>query len=476
MGARGPFAGDDPDRTDQDCGGKGLSQTMAARAITHELAAFAVHSHFTALPEKVRTETARAFLNWMGCVLGGCREPPVEIAVAAVGETGAAPQASIIGHRERTDVASAAFVNCLSSSALAFDDAHLATVTHPTGPVAAAIFALSEKHPFSGEDFVNALALGIEIQCRMSNVLLLPPSNSNLGFYVTGLTGPIGTAVALGRLLRLDEPSMRWAIGLAATQASGFRATHGTMAAGFVPAHAARSGVFAALLAAKGFTCSDQALEAERGFVDVFSSDANLARAVDGLGQQFELLANGYKPYPCGIVIHPTIDACLEIAKQIGPGIELAHVRLEVHPLALTLTGLRAPSTPLQAQTSLFHWVAAALLCRSAGLAEMRQECIEDPAIVALRGRIEALACPALRPDEAVAQVTLTTGFTASVHVEHARGSADRPMTDDELDNKFRAQARLSLSVPTTDKLLGVCRNVSALGNVGREISDAWAT
>ncbi|MBK9609762.1 MAG: MmgE/PrpD family protein [Betaproteobacteria bacterium] len=142
-------------------------------------------------------------------------------------------------------------------------------MTYPTGPVAAALFAFCEKQAVSGEDFVTALALGIEIECRMSNVLLLPPARANLGLFVTGITGPIGAAAALGNLLRLDEQRMRWALGLAAAQAAGFRATHGAMAAFFIPAHAARNGVSAAMLAAGGLSCTDNALEAPKGFVDV---------------------------------------------------------------------------------------------------------------------------------------------------------------------------------------------------------------
>ena len=141
----------------------------------------------------------------------------------------------MIGQGRRADVASAAFVNCLSSTVLSFDDTHLATVTHPTGPVAAALFAFSERQRVSGEEFLTAIALGIEIECRLSNLLLLPPAQANIGLFITGITGPIGAAAALGRLLQLDEEGMRSAIGLAAAQASGIRGTHGSMAAFFIP-------------------------------------------------------------------------------------------------------------------------------------------------------------------------------------------------------------------------------------------------
>ena len=422
----------------------------------------------------MRNEGARAFLNWMGCVLGGCHDPAVEMAVATVAEAGASPQASLIGHGRRADVASAAFVNCLSSTVLSFDDTHLATVTHPSGPVAAALFAICEKQAVSGEELINALVLGIEIECRMSNVLLLPPAHANIGLYITGITGPIGAAVALGRVLQLDEQKMRSAIGLAAAQASGVRGTHGAMGAFFIPAHAARSGVHAAMLASKGFTGTDDVLEAPKGFVDVFGSGGDLDRAVEGLGQHFELFANAYKPYPSGIVVQAAIDACLDIAERLPADAALSAVALRVHPLALELCGRREPKNPVEAQISLFHWAAACLVQRAAGLAQLRQECIDDPAVAALRARIAAVPDPALARDEAIAEVTLMNGASFRSHVPHARGSIARPMTDDELDAKFEAQASAVLSGGATEKLMRLCRDVSRLDDVGKEVAAIW--
>lgn len=445
--------------------------TSSRLAITKLLASHASHARFASLPENVRTEAARAFLNWMGCALGGCREPAVELAAATVAQLGGGPQASIIGQNQRTDVANAAFVNCISSSILAFDDAHLATVTHPSGPVGAALFAFSEKQPVSGEDFVNAFVLGMELECRLSNMLVLPPSNFNVGFYVTGMSGPIGVAAAIGNLLGLDEQKMNWAIGIAASQSSGFRSTHGTMTAHFRPGHAARCGVWGAMLAATGFDSDDYALEADNGFIDVYASSANLALAVDGLGQHFEMLSNAYKPYPCGIVIHPTLDACLEVRQQIKPNAKLASVTLRVHPLALKLTGVRTPRTTLESHVSLYHWAAAALLRGTAGVPEMWQDCIDDPGIVALRDRIEAIPDQAIGRGEAIVEVTLTDGQTLRAHVLNARGSAARPMTDAELDAKFRAQASMVLSADKVEELLRLCRGVASLQDVGKEIA-----
>ena len=146
-----------------------------------------------------------------------------------------------------------------------------------------------------------------------------------------------------------------------------------------------------------------------------------------------------------------------------------------MHPMALELCGRRDPANPVEAQISLFHWAAATLLQRSAGLAQLRQDCIDDPEVAALRARITAVADPALARDEAIADVTLRNGASLRSHVPHARGSIARPMTDDELDAKFEAQARDgSIRAMQAARLLRLCRNVATLGDVGNEVAAVW--
>ncbi len=447
------------------------TESSARRGITRELARFAVASRFSALPENVRAEAVRAFVNWMGCALGGCNEPSATVAAAMVAKLGGAAQASIVGHEQRTDVASAAMVNCISSTCQAFDDAHLPTVTHPSSPAGGALFALCETQTVSGEDFLNALALTIEIECRLSNALAQPPSKFNSGFYVTGLSGPIGVALGVGNLLKLNEDQMVTAIVLAASQSSGFRATNGTMSAHFRPGHAARCGVWAAMLAREGFTSDDDLLEVKHGFFDVFGPGANLDLAVDGLGERFEIFLNAYKPYPCGIVIHPSLDACLEVRQQASPGARPVNATLRVHPFTLTLCSLRTPTTTLESHVSLFHWAAAALVRGGAGLAEAQQDCIDDPEVAALRARIEAVPDETLGREQAIAEVTFSDGRTIRSHILNVRGSIERPMTDDELDAKFRAQASMVLPSAKVEELLRLCRGVASLSDVGKEIA-----
>jgi 2-methylcitrate dehydratase PrpD len=446
------------------------SPAGAEPGLTQALARYAVQARYAALPAAVRHEATRTFVNWLGCVLGGCREPAVALAAQVAVQLGGRPQADLIGRGVRSDIANAAFVNCIASSVQAFDDAHLATVTHPSGPAGASLFALSQTRRIGGEDFLGALALSVELQCRMANTLSLPPSQINVGFYLTGLSGPIGAAAGLGNLLGLDEQRMAWAFCLAASQGGGFRSSHGTMTAHFRAGHATRSGVWAALLADKGFDGDATSLEADKGFLDVYAAQADPALALRGLGVEHEMLRNSYKPYPCGIVIHPTLDACLDIQRRLDRNAALASVTLRVHPLALKLTGVRRPATPLESHVSLYHWAAAALLRGRAGLQEVQQSCIDDPAVAALRERVEAVVDPSLGRDQAVAEVTLADGRRFSARTEVTRGSATRPLTDDEVDAKFRDQASTVLPAARVDELLAACRGVASLQDVGREI------
>lgn len=438
--------------------------------LTETLADYAATIRFEDLPNEVRAEAEMAFLNWMGCVLGGCREDAVNLATDLVRDTGAHPRSSVIGHGFQTDSASAAFLNCMSSAINAYDDAHLPTVAHPSGPAAAAVLAVAQTRAVTGSEVLNALALGIEVQCRIANMLVLPPSDFATGHYVNGFSGPIGVAAAVGRLLGLDDRRMAWAMGIAATQAAGSRASHGTMTAHFRAGQVARAGTIAGLLAEKGFDCSLDAIEGRNGLLANLASAADPSRALIGLGVRHEMLANTYKPYPCGIVIHPTIDACLDIRAGMSAGAEIEAVRLRVNPLVLNITGKRTPMTSLESHVSVFHWAACALVMGKAGLSETRPSCLSNPRIAACRELIEGVPDHAMQKGSAAVEVVLRDKSVLSAHVEHARGSQARKMTHAELDKKFNGQAKSLLDAPQVETLRKACRTVAGYSNVGQEM------
>ena len=299
--------------------------TETTSDVTRRLARYVVSARTEDLPESVRKEAARTLLNWVGCAVGGSRHEAVDIAIGALAPFSGPAQATILGRRERMDVLHAALMNGISSHVFDFDDTHLRTVIHPAGPVASAILALAEYRPVSGADFLNALVLGAEVECRIGNAVY--PAHYDVGWHITGTVGPFGAAAAVGKLLHLSEQQMVWALGLAATQPVGLREMFGTMTKSFHPGRAAQNGFTAALLASKNFTSSNAGLEAPRGWASVLSTARNYAAITENLGGHYEISENSYKPFPCGVVIHPAIDGCIQLRNQynLTAGRDRAH-------------------------------------------------------------------------------------------------------------------------------------------------------
>ena len=419
------------------------------------------------LPETVLHEAKRSLVNWLGCALGGARHPTMEIALGATAPHSGG-DATVLGRAERLGALDAAFANCLASSANAFDDTHLATVVHPTGPVAAALLAAAEGRAVSGRDFLEALAIGIEVECRVAMMLVAPPAEPELGWYLTGTTGGIGAAAAAARLLGLDVERTIYALGIAAAQASGFRQTHASMIVAMVPGVAARAGLWAALLAEKGYTSTSAAIEGGSGFAELFSRKAHAPAATDTLGAEWEILANAYKPYPCGIVIHPVIDACLEIAAE--PGFDqtaVAAIRLVVNPLCLRLCDRPEPPGAQEAMVSVHHWTAATLARGRAGLAEGTEAAVADPEILRLRALVETAPDDAIGREGALVTVEMADGSRHEVRIDHALGSLERPMSDVDLDEKFLVQAVPVLRAEGAAGLLTAGWSVAGLADAG---------
>jgi 2-methylcitrate dehydratase PrpD len=437
---------------------------VETKSIASQLAAFLVASQWEDLPSMVRSEAARAFFNWTGCALGGARHAAVDSSLAAFAELSAPRRATVLGRGKQLDAQYSALVNALASSIQAFDDTHETSVTHPTGPVAAALLALSETVPVSGRDLLHALVLGIDVECRLSNALEKPPADCLVGWYLTGITGAVGAAAAVSKVLRLDERQTTWALGLGAMQGAGFRQAHGNMCLGFVPGHAAREGFVAALMAAQNFTCSEDVFEGLNGFFSVYARTPNLDAVTSGLGETYEIMANLYKPYPAGIFVHPVIDACLQVRRDsdLRPE-DIESVNLSVHPLGFKLTGKREPRNSFDAQVSIYHWAAVTLLEGAAGNAQITDECVTSRPVVELRNRVTATIDEDMARDEARVVVRLRNGATFERHVLHCAGSRARPLSDAELHAKFFSLAEGILPGALARELAALCMHLEQL-------------
>jgi len=232
----------------------------------------------------------------------------------------------------------------------------------------------------------------------------------------------------------------------------------------------------AALLARGGFTATQSVIEARYGLAQCFAQSPYLAHLIDGLGTNWELLANTYKPFPCGIVIHPLIEATLEIAQELKAGPEaVARVDIIANPAALALCYRRHPKDEMEGHVSLYHWVAAALARGKAGIAEGTDQAISDPAIRALRDRVDVTNDPVVPHDGADVTVRLTNGASVERRVRACIGSRGRPMTNAELERKFAVAAEGVLSKSKIDAYLASIRGVETLGDA-RVLSGAMLT
>lgn len=435
-----------------------------APPVTRILAEYVAQHPSRGWSDAVEHEAHRTFLNWLGCAIGAAHHETADKALAAMAVLQPAPQATVAGRSERVDIASAALVNGITSHTFDFDDTHLKTIIHPAGPVASAAFALAEHTGASGRQLVDALVLGIDVACRVGNAIY--PDHYDRGWHITGSTGMLGAAAACARLLRLDARQTQMALGIAASQPVGLREQFGTMTKPFHPGAAARAGLTSALLAQQGFTASERALEAPRGFVQVISPKATWSEMTDELGQRFEISFNAYKPFACGIVIHPSIDACVQLRGQGVQASEVERIELRVHSLVLELTGKKEPADGLAAKFSVYHGCAAGLIFGKAGEGEYDDAIVSREDVVALRRKVVATVDDSI--DEAAADVTavLKDGRRVHVRVEHAIGSLQRPMDDAALEAKFNDLAAGIIGAQRSAQLLASCWLLGELADV----------
>ncbi len=435
-----------------------------AKGVTRALAHYLVTATYDDLPANVRKEGTRTLLNWVGVAIGGSHHQTVDIAVAALSPFSGPQQASLFGRRERFDIMNAAFINGVSSHIFDYDDTHLKTIIHPAGPVASAILALSEMQPVSGKDFLNALVLGVETECRIGNAVY--PNHFDIGWHITGTAGVFGSAAAVGKLLKLNEQQMVWALGLAASQPVGLRESFGTMNKSFNPGRAASNGIFAAMLASKNFTSSNEMIEAKRGWANTVSTKQDYNEITGDLGKRYEAALNTYKPFACGIVMHPAIDAAIQLRNENKlTADQIERVDLKVHPLVLELTGKKTPQQGLEGKFSIYHAVAAAFVEGAGGEKQFSDRAVNDPTIVALRAKVNPVITPGIKPEQVDMTVVLKDGRQLHRHIEHAVGSLEVPMTDKQLEAKFSDLADGIIPAPMIRRVMDACWNVENLPN-----------
>jgi 2-methylcitrate dehydratase PrpD len=443
-----------------------MPSAVSMDGLTERLASFVTAARLRDLPEAVRAAGVRTLVNWMGVAVGAARHDAVYAACAAVAPFAGPGQATLLGRRERLDAINAAFINGIAGHVCDFDDTHPATLIHPSATVLPAALAAAEYRACSGELLLTGVILGVETACRAG--LAIMPAAYESGWHMTGAAGVFGAAAAAGRILGLSSAQMTRALGFAAAQPTGMREALGSPGKAFNAGRAAAAGVQAAVLAAQDFQISPRMIEAPQGWARVMSAAPNLAAITDGLGTRFEILANTYKPYPCGLVLHPIMDAALAVRAQGPlPADDIANVRVKVHPLALELADRPAPTDSLTAKLSVQHAAAVTLVEGAGGAAQFASGALQDALVQAVRRRVVATADPGLARDQAEMTVELSDGRHITARIDHARGSQARPLSDDEIDAKFLTAAAEVLAPAPAAALLALCRKVETVLDAG---------
>lgn len=418
---------------------------------TELVARFVADAEGASIPDAAFRRAKLALLDCIGVALAGSRFPSSLILLDLIRESGGTPQAGVIGTRLRTSTQEAALANGMLSAALLYDDTSVAMPGHSTSTLLPVLLALGESLHLPGRSLLDAYVVGFEVEALLGRAV--DPEHYERGWHATSTIGSLGAAAAACRLMGLTHEQVRMALGIATSLTGGARQNFGTMTQAFHSGVAARNGVFAARLAEKGFTADASILESRMGFCSLFGvGPERLEASAAALGREFALPGPVLymKLYPCGFPLQRPIDGALELAAahDLTPD-DIEEIRCGVHYLIPETVFHVNPQTGLQGRTSIPYCVARAILDRRMGLAQFTDDKVRDPAVrqlmakvraevppelsrEALRGRVGAIAAPA------TLDIHLRGGRVLSTRVEYFRGAPERPLTRDEVVDKYR--------------------------------------
>jgi 2-methylcitrate dehydratase PrpD len=435
--------------------------------LTSALARFLSGIRYEDLPPAAVHEAKRAVLDWIGCALAGSTHPTVDVLLATFDDLGSVPVATVLGRAgRRLSLLDAPVANGQMGHVLDFDDTHLGgVILHTSTATLPALFALGEWRKSSGRDVIAALAAAFEAGIRAGQAAT---SHHLGGWHLTGTLGTVAAAAGAARLLGLDAQQTTFALGIACTQAAGLQQNRGSDCKSLHAGKSAYHGVLAAMLASKGFNSSPEILEGSLGFTRVFSATQQNSAITAGLGRTWMITGNGYKPYACGVVLHPLIDAMIDVSRKVRqPATDVGRVEVRVHPDVIRITGIDTPSSGLMSKFSANHAAAVAYIDQAAGVVQFTNERSADAAVQALRKLIQVTPEPSFRLDQAAAMVRTRAGATFETQIEHATGTVANPMSDQALREKFLLNATPAMEADQARRVIDLIAGLDTLGDVG---------
>jgi 2-methylcitrate dehydratase PrpD len=444
------------------------------RSVIERLAAYATGESFSRLPDETVRAARRAILDTLGVMLAGAGEDTAVRARALIAHRRGRDEATIAGTPLRASIEDAALVNGIAAHALDYDDLNASLSGHPSVPVLPAALALAERERASGQALLTAFVVGVEIEAKLGRAL--NPAHYETGWHATSTLGGFGAAAAAAKLLGLSLAQTVNALAIAASMASGVKANFGTDCKPLHVGHAARCGLEAALLASAGFTGNPRALEHRHGFGATYGGGSaawDLATASLGAPHDLADPGIGVKRFPACASTHQALDATLDLIEMhaIDPA-AIAAVECGVSYSVPNQLIYDRADTGLQGKFSMPYCVSVALLDRTVGLAQFADERVRRADVQALMPRVRMFVHPEQTTRESLPKrfsevtVTLKDGRRFERRVDRAKGQPLNPLTEAELETKFRDCAALALPAARVDSLLAAIRGLETVPEV----------
>ncbi|MCB1739321.1 MAG: MmgE/PrpD family protein [Gammaproteobacteria bacterium] len=437
--------------------------------ISTTIAEFAHTLRYDAIPSAVRERARHLILDACGIALAASREPYAASFLAGLQTLGESGQSSIIGLAARLTIRDAAIMNGALVHGLDFDDTHMQAVVHATAVSLPCALVIAEKQGCSGRELLTAYLIGMEVAIRLG-------AAANFGFHhrglhATGIVGHFSSAVVAARLLGLDVAGIRTAQGIAGSTAMASQqfVDDGAWNKRLHPGWGAAAGITAAALAKGGFIAPTLPYEGRFGLYRNLCDDAeslDLSAITEGLGERWTATESAVKPFPTCHFTHGVADAALELRKQhrIDPA-SITRVRALIPAQTIPVIAEPAaakirPGSDYDAKFSTQYIVAACLLRGRFGLAELAPEVLNDAEILALANKV---VCE-VDPDAdfpryySGALIVTTDDGREYLHRERInRGAPERAVSDAEIVEKFKANARRAVSPAAADR---ICESV----------------
>ncbi|WP_129113538.1 MmgE/PrpD family protein [Halegenticoccus tardaugens] len=417
---------------------------------TKTYAEFCASLAYDDLPDDVVEHAKRLVLDTVGIAVGsGNRAASSESFVDGIGELdGGGDGATILATGGSASPAYAAFLNGAMAHSLDYDDTHRAASLHPGAPVVPAALAAAEKSDASGKEFLAGVVAGYEIVCRLG-MAVNPASHYGRGFHMTGTCGTFGATAAAGVVSGWEARTFEAAFGLNGSQAAGSLQflENGGWNKRAHPGWAAHAALVGGALAEAGFFAASNPIDGDRGFLRGYSDDPDPEKATEGLGDDYELLKVGVKPYPCCRYMHAPMDLLFDVAASEGVDpADVESVRVRIATPGVELVGHPANAYPesfVDAQFSM-PFGAALVLGRGDAGVDAFLDAVEGGVPDDLRELIDRTAVEsAAWIDEAYPEkwasdvVVETDDGTYEAAAEYARGEPENPLSRDELVAKF---------------------------------------